>query len=347
MEYRNLGDSDIQVSRICLGSMTWGEQNTEAEAHAQLDFALDHEVNFVDTAEMYAVPPRAETYGLTESYIGSWFAKRGLRDRVVLATKVAGRGSRLSWIRGGTQLLDRPNILAAIEESLRRLRTDYIDLYQLHWPDRITNYFGQLNYPHVDKDEGAPISETVGALGELLRQGKIRSYGLSNETPWGVHRFLTEAQRQGVSPPVSIQNPYSLLNRAFEVGLSEFSHRAGVGLLAYSPLAFGVLTGKYEGQAAPPGARLTLFGSHFKRYTNPQALAAAAEYVALARRYQISPAQLALAFVNSRPFVTSNIIGATNLDQLRENVDSPGVTLSKEMIKEIERIFALYPNPAP
>ena len=347
MEYRKLGKTDLQVSSLCLGSMTWGEQNSEAEAHAQLDCALDQGINFVDTAEMYAVPPREETYGLTESAIGSWFAKGRARDRVVLATKVAGRSARMTWVRGGSQLLDRRNITAALEGSLSRLKTDYIDLYQLHWPDRITNYFGTLNYPHVDKDEGTPISETVAVLAELIRSGKIRHYGLSNETPWGLMRFITESARQNVPPPVSIQNPYSLLNRTFEVGLSEFSHREAVGLLAYSPLSFGLLSGKYAGGARPPNARLTLFGSHFKRYSNPEAQAGAEAYVALAERYALRPAQMALAYVTGRPFVTSCIIGATTLDQLNENIASSKITLSKELQKEIEKVFIAHPNPAP
>ena len=347
MEYRKLGRTELSVSALCLGTMTWGEQNTEQDAHRQLDYALDQGINFIDTAEMYAVPPREETYGLTESAIGSWLAQGARRDRVVVATKVAGRSARMTWVRGGTNVLDRTNITRALEDSLRRLKTDYIDLYQLHWPDRITNYFGQLNYPHVEKDSGTPIAETVSVLGDLIRAGKIRHYGVSNETPWGMMQYVAESKLQNVPPPVSIQNPYSLLNRSFEVGLAEVSHREGIGLLAYSPLSFGLLSGKYRNGERPAGARLTLFGSHFKRYTNPEAQAATDAYVKLAERYALKPAQMALAYVTGRPFVASNIIGATTMEQLKENVGSLGITLSKELLKEVEKIFTVHPNPAP
>lgn len=347
MELRNLGNSEIKVTALCLGTMTWGEQNTEADAHAQLDLAMEHGVNFVDTAEMYAVPPRQETYGLTETYIGTWLRKSAKRDRIVLASKVAGRSSRMTWVRDGKNQLDRKNITAALDGSLRRLQTDYIDLYQLHWPDRVTNYFGQLNYPYVDKDRGTPIAQTVAVMGELIAAGKIRAYGLSNETPWGVMQYVKEARAQGVPLPATIQNPFSLLNRSFEIGLAECTHNEGVGLLAYSPLAFGLLTGKYAGGQSPAGARLTLFGSHFKRYTNPEAAAAVEEYLTLAQKYGLSPAQLALSFVTTRPFVSSNIIGATSLEQLRENLGSTSIVITKEMQKEIDRIHTRHPNPAP
>ena len=264
MEYRRLGRTELRVSAICLGTMTWGEQNSEAEAHAQMDFALDRGVNFWDAAEMYPVPPRAETYGRTESYIGSWLAGRGGRDRIVLATKVAGPDPRLTYVRDGRLRLDRRNIEAALDASLARLRTDYVDLYQLHWPDRRTNVFGRLGYDGPADDGGTPVEETLAALGDLVRAGKVRHVGLSNETAWGTMRHLAMAEAGRGPRMVSVQNPYSLLNRSFEVGLAEVAAREQCGLLAYSPLGMGVLSGKYLDGAAPAGARLTRFG-HFRR----------------------------------------------------------------------------------
>ncbi len=346
MLYRQLGRTDLRVSALCLGTMTFGEQNTEQEAHAQLDRALAAGVNFIDTAEIYPVPPRSETQGRTESHIGSWLARRGCRDRVVLATKVAGPGDWLPYLRGGRNRLDRPNIETAIDASLRRLRTDVIDLYQLHWPDRKTNFFGRLGYEHDPADTGVPLLETLGVLDDLARQGKIRHVGLSNETPWGLMSVINLAERHGLPRPVSIQNPYNLLNRTFEIGLAEAALREDCGLLAYSPLAFGVLTGKYLDGARPPEARLTLF-SRFDRYSNPQGQAAAASYVALARKHGLDPAQMALAFVTSRPFVTSNIIGATSLRQLETDLASIDLSLSPELLEEIEQIHRGQPNPCP
>jgi aryl-alcohol dehydrogenase-like predicted oxidoreductase len=350
MEYRQLGHSDLKVSVISLGTMTWGEQNTEAEAHSQLDLALERGVNFIDTAEMYPVPPKPETQGRTEAYIGTWLAKGGKRDKIVLASKAAGPASdpkRPGHIRDGRPHFDRKNLTQALEDSLKRLKTDYLDLYQLHWPDRNANYFGQLAYPWQPDAEGStPIEETLAVLKEFVDAGKVRTIGLSNETPWGVAQFLNAAKNLGLPRVVSIQNPYSLLNRIYEIGLSEFSHREGVGLLAYSPLAFGVLSGKYLNGVRPAGARLTLF-DRFTRYNSAQAEAATAEYVALARKHGLPPAQLALAFVNTRPFVTSNIIGATSIAQLEENLGSIDVQLSPAVLAEIEAIHQRQPNPAP
>ncbi|WP_296806042.1 NADP(H)-dependent aldo-keto reductase [Thiocapsa sp.] len=346
MELRPLGRTDIRVSALCLGTMTFGEQNNEAEAHAQLDRALAVGINFIDTAEMYPVPPRAETIGRTEAYIGTWFASRGCRDRVVLASKVAGPGTWLPHLRGGKSRLDRANIVTALDGSLKRLQTDRIDLYQLHWPDRETNYFGKLGYSPVDDAHSVPLLETLEVLADQVRAGKIRHIGVSNETPWGLMRFLALANKHGLPRMVSIQNPYSLLNRSFEVGLAEVAVREDCGLLAYSPLGFGVLSGKYLDGARPAGARVTLF-ERFNRYSNPQAERATAEYVALARRHGLDPAQMALAWVTSRPFVTSNIIGATTPEQLEANLASADLTLSNEVIAEIEAIHTRQPNPAP
>ena len=349
MEYRKLGDTDLKVSVIGLGTMTWGEQNSEEDAHRQLDAALARGVNFIDTAEMYPVPPRPETQGLTERYIGTWLASRKVRDKVILATKIAGPARQPHnprHIRGEHNQFDRKNLTAALHDSLKRLQTDYVDLYQLHWPDRSTTTFGRTAYPWIDDAYTVPIEETLSVLAEFVREGKIRHIGVSNETPWGVAQFLRAAERLNLPRIVSIQNPYSLLNRTFENGLSEFSHRDGIGLLAYSPLAFGWLTGKYENGARPAGARITLF-ERFQRYSKPQAVKATSEYVALAKRHGLSPTQMALAFVNTRPFVTSTLIGATTLAQLDENIGSLDVKLSDELLAEIDKIHEAQPNPAP
>lgn len=350
MEYRKLGATDIDVSLIGLGTMTWGEQNSERDAHEQIDYALAQGVTLIDAAEMYPVPPRPETQGRTESYIGTWLAKNpAKRDKIVLATKIAGPARQPHnprHIRGEGNQFDRANLVEAVDGSLRRLQTDYIDLYQLHWPDRSTMTFGRTNYPWVDDSYTVPIEETLTALAELVKAGKIRHIGVSNETPWGVAQFLHAAEKLNLPKIVSIQNPYSLLNRTFEAGLSEFTHREGVGLLAYSPLAFGWLTGKYEGGARPAGARITLF-ERFARYSKPEAVAAASAYVALAKQHGITPTQMALAFINTRPFTTSNLVGATTLAQLTENIGSVDVTLSDDIIKDIEALHQKQPNPAP
>jgi aryl-alcohol dehydrogenase-like predicted oxidoreductase len=349
LKYRKLGRTDIDVSLIGLGTMTFGEQNSEADAHQQLDYALAHGVNLVDTAEMYPVPPKAETQGRTEAYIGSWIAKTKRRNEIVLASKIAGPvrdPKRPGHIRDGKTFLDRKNITAALDASLKRLQTDYLDLYQLHWPDRTTMTFGQSTYPWVDDEQTTPIQETLSVLQDFVRQGKIRHIGVSNETPWGVGQFLKHAESGSLPRIASIQNPYNLLNRVYEAGLSEFSHHEGVGLLAYSPLAMGMLCGKYLDGARPEGARLTLF-TRFTRYSSPQAEAATRDYVMLAREHGLSPTQMALAWINERPFVSSNLIGATNLEQLKENIESVDVTLSDDVVKGINAIHARQPNPAP
>ena len=346
MEYRNLGRTDIKVSVICLGTMTWGQQNSEAEAHEQLDAALDRGINFIDTAEMYSIPTRAETYGKTEEFIGNWIKARNNRDRFILATKVVGPGSWLPHIRDGNARLDRKNIETAVDQSLKRLQTDYIDLYQLHWPDRNTNYFGKLGYVHDASETPVPIEETLTVLGELVTAGKVRHIGLSNETPWGIMRFLEAAQSMNLPRVVSVQNPYNLLNRSFEVGCAEVAHREQVGLLAYSPIGFGVLSGKYINGARPDGARLTLF-ENYTRYTKPNAIKATEAYVALSRQHGMEPAQMALAYVNARSFVTSTIIGATSMDQLTADINSIELRLSPDVLEQIEEIHRRFPNPAP
>ncbi|WP_111497443.1 MULTISPECIES: NADP(H)-dependent aldo-keto reductase [Marinobacter] len=345
MQKRQLGRTDLDVSLICLGTMTWGEQNSEAEAFEQLDYATANGINFIDAAEMYPVPPRAETQGATETCLGNWLKQRGRRDDLVIASKVAGPGNGLDYLRDGPRLT-RPHIRAAVEDSLKRLQTDYIDLYQIHWPDRSTNFFGRLGYTHNPDEDATPIEETLQALDELVKEGKIRHIGLSNETAWGTMRYLQLAEQNGWPRPVSIQNPYSLLNRSFEVGLGEIAHREDVGLLAYSPLAFGVLSGKYLGGKQPEGARLTLF-ERFQRYNGERADAATQAYADVAAAHGLSLAQMALAYVNSRGFVTSNIIGATTMDQLRENVASEQVTLSEQALSDIESVHTEFTYPCP
>jgi aryl-alcohol dehydrogenase-like predicted oxidoreductase len=345
VETVRLGSSDLVVPRVCLGTMTFGEQNDEASAHAQLDFAFERGISFIDTAEMYAVPPRAETYGASERIVGSWLARKP-RERVILATKVAGPSRNLGWIRGGPPALDRANIRAAIEGSLARLRTDYIDLYQLHWPERNQPMFGQWIYDPAKERACTPILAQLEALAELVREGKVRAIGLSNEHPWGVCEFVRLAREHGLPRPATIQNAYSLLNRVFEYGLAEVCQREHVALLAYSPLAFGHLSAKY---AADPQAhgRLTLWAAFGQRYTKENVLPAVRAYADLARRKGLSPATLALAFVYRRRCVASTIIGATTLTQLRENLDAWDVVPDAETLDEIERIHLRYTNPAP
>lgn len=343
MDYRQLGRSDLKVSGICLGTMTFGQQNTEADGHAQLDMARDAGINFIDTAEMYAVPARAETYGATESIVGNWL-RRQARDRIVLATKIAGPARSLDWIRGGPPALDRANLRAALEGSLRRLRTDYVDLYQLHWPERNQPMFGQWQYDPAREAECTPIRAQLEALAELVAEGKIRYVGLSNEHPWGVMQFLRLADEYGLPRVVSIQNCYSLLNRVFEYGLVEICHREQVGVLPYSPLGFGHLTGKYLVDPAAPG-RLTEFESFGQRYTKPNVVPAVTAYAELARKHGFSPTELALAFVYRRWFVTSTIIGATSLAQLSENIAAWARSLDQELMAEIEAVHLRYTNP--
>jgi len=346
MKYNKLGRTDLQVSRLCLGTMTWGEQNNQAEAHAQLDAAVAAGINFIDTAEMYPVPPCAETYGHTETIIGHWLHQRGNRNSLILATKVMSRSDDLNYVRGGDNRLNRQHIEAALASSLDRLQTDYIDLYQLHWPDRRSNYFGRLGYQHDERDQPIPIEETLRVLADQVAAGKVRYLGLSNETPWGVMEFLRLAEKYQLPRVVTIQNPYSLLNRSFEVGLAEIALRENVGLLAYSPLGFGTLSGKYLHGRRPEGARLTLF-ERFSRYTNHQAQQAIEAYVNLARDHGLNPAQMALAYVNSRPFLTSTIIGATSLAQLQDNIASLDLTLADDIIAAIETIHRVHSNPCP
>lgn len=345
MEYRRLGRSDIEVSVICLGSMTWGEQNSEAEAFAQMDFALGQGINFIDTAEMYAAPARRETYGRTEEIIGNWLAARGGRDRIVLATKVAGPSDRLDYMRGGRTRLNKRHITAAIDGSLERLKTDYVDLYQLHWPDRPVKVFGALGHDHREGQE-TPPEETLEALGELVQAGKVRQVGLSNETPWGVMRFLALAEAGRGPRMVSVQNPYSLLNRSFEIRLAEVALREDCGLLAYAPIAAGALTGKYLNDQRPAGARFTLFPDN-RRYMGAQGQAATAAYVGLAREHGLDPAQMALAYVLGRPFLTSAIVGATSVAQLENNLQAQDLVLSPEVLSAIEALHEVYTYPCP
>lgn len=346
MKYRQLGNTDLKISQICLGSMTWGEQNSEAEGHQQLDYAVSQGVNFIDTAEMYPVPPNAQTYSRTETIIGNWLRSRTDRDKLVIATKVAAHSERMLHIRNGGVRLDRSNIEAAVDASLTRLQTDYIDLYQTHWPDRDTNCFGTLNYFHAPEKDHVPIAETLEVLNDLVKIGKVRNIGVSNETPWGVSEHLRLSREHGWNRIASIQNPYNLLNRTFEIGLSEFVHRGKISLLAYSPTAMATLSGKYLNNSQPGGARLTLFPD-YRRYKTPEAGPAIEKYVSLAHNAGLHPLQMALAYVNSRPFVTSTIIGATSMEQLKMNLASVNIELPKDIIKSIEKIHVQHPNPCP
>ena len=346
MKYKKLGDTDLKVSLICLGTMTWGEQNTQEEGFEQMDFALEKGVNFFDTAELYAIPPKAKTYGKTEEIIGNWFKIKKNRKKIILASKIAGPG--LKWIRGGGSQYSPKNIEEALHNSLKRLQTDYIDLYQLHWPERNTNYFGDLDYEHDEKEKSWNSFESIlNTLKKFIDQGKIRYIGLSNETPWGFSKYLEIAKEKNLPKVVSVQNPYSLVNRTYEVGMSEISIRERAGLLAYSPLAVGYLTGKYRNKKIPKNSRLDLFYENYPRYHNGRTYEAVDEYFKISEKYKISLSQLALAFVNSRDFVTSNIIGATTMEQLQENIDSINITLNENVMNEINLIHEKIPNPAP
>lgn len=352
MDMRRLGRTDIHVSKICLGTMTWGQQNTEEEGHAQIEMALDYGVNFLDTAEMYSVPAREETYGRTEEIIGSWLKKNGKRKDVVIASKVAGPMPTLKHIRphlhrDGRNDLDRKSVLEACDASLKRLGTDYIDLYQVHWPSRRTNFFGALRFRPTEGETPVPLEETLSAMQELVDAGKVRAIGLSNETPWGVSHALSLSELTQVPRVASVQNPYNLLNRSYEVGLAEISLKEDCGLLAYSPLASGFLTGKYMNGARPEGARFTLFSGTFGRYLNEGGEAAMEKYVTLARSHGLDPAQMANAFVNMQPFLTSNIIGATTMEQLKTALDTHDMVLPKDLIKEINKIETQHPMPCP
>lgn len=343
MKYNRLGQSDLLVSELCLGSMTFGEQNSEADAHRQLDEAVSRGINFIDTAEMYPVPPRAATYSRTEEYIGRWLKHRA-RDQLIIATKVAGPARGYDWIRGGSRVTP-DQIHTAIDDSLKRLQTDYVDLYQIHWPDRNVPMFGQTNYSPEAERETVPIEAQLTALAELVQLGKVRYIGLSNETPWGLAQFLRAAESLGLPSITTLQNAYSLINRTYEVALAEFCHREQVSLLAYSPLGFGVLSGKYLTNNA--SGRITLYPNFGQRYAKPNVTLAVAAYADLARRTGFSPAMLALAFVRSRWFVASTILGATTIEQLQENIDSAQVTLTPDVLQEIEAIHLRYPSPAP
>lgn len=347
MEYRRLGRTDINVSLISLGTMTFGEQNTEQDGHQQMDFALERGVNFWDTAEMYAVPPRKETYGATESIIGSWLkANPGKRDKIVLASKIAGPDQRLTYVRGGKLGFDRANIKAAIDASLKRLNTDYIDLYQLHWTERSTNNFGRLAYQHIPDETFTPFAEVLASFDEEIKAGRLRAIGLSNESAWGTMRWLTESERCKLPRMASVQNSYSLINRAFETGLAEVAHREDCGLLAYSPLGMGALSGKYLDGSAGPEDRLNKY-PHFKRYRGAHADPSTTKYVELARSHGLDPAQMALAFVLSQPFMTSAIIGATTMDQLRNSIAAAQVTLPPDVLTGIESIHRDHTYPCP
>lgn len=343
MNYQKLPNSNLRVSELCLGTMTYGDQNSIADAHQQLDYALAQGINFIDTAEMYPVPPRAETQARTEDYIGQWL-KQQARDKLVIATKVTGPARGFSWIRGGPRV-SRAHIEEAVVASLRRLQTDYIDLYQIHWPDRNVPMFGQSSFDPASERDTTPIVEQLAVFADLIRAGKIRYIGLSNETPWGVSQFVHHAVQAGLPRVITIQNAYNLINRVFEYGLAEICYREHIGLLAYSPLGFGVLSAKYQ----TPGARgrLTLFPGFGQRYNKPNVPEAVAAYSALARKLGMTPTGMALAFVRSRNFVASTIIGATTLDQLKENIESVNLKLTADALQEIAAIHARFPNPAP
>lgn len=345
MKFVPLGNSHIQVSSICLGSMTFGQQNTEAEAHEQLNFAFSRGINFIDVAEMYPVPSRAETTGRTEQYVGSWL-KRQTRDKVILATKATGPARSLGWIRDGQLSFTRANLRRALEGSLKRLQTDYVDLYQLHWPDRNVPMFGGYHFDPGQERETVSLRETLETLAEFIKEGRVRAWGPSNETPWGLMNYLRLADELGLPRPVSVQNAYSLLNRTWENGLAEIGYREKVSLLAYSPLGFGFLTGKYLKDPRSSG-RANLFSDFAQRYKKPNTAKAVAAYVDLAEQHGLTPTQLSLAFVYQCWCVGSTIIGATSMAQLQENVDAADVTLSPEVLQAVERIHLEYPNPAP
>ena len=345
MKYTTLPNTDIQVSKICLGTMTFGQQNTEAEGHAQMDYALEQGVNFFDTAEMYSVPARQETYGSTERILGTWFQKTGNRDKVVLASKIAGPNPNFTYMREKNDFSPE-SIQYALDKSLERLQTDYIDLYQLHWPERKTNFFGQRGFKVQDDAWEDNIHAVLETLNGFIQQGKIKHIGLSNETPWGIMRFLEESKYHNLPRIKTVQNPYSLLNRLYENGSAEIGIRENVGLLAYSPMAFGVLSGKFLTGEAHPNARINLF-PQFSRYNSEQSAAATRLYNEIAQQNGLTLTQLALAFIEQQPFVTSTIIGATTMEQLKENIDTINVTLGEELLQAIDGVQAKIPDPAP
>ena len=345
MKYKKLGTTDLDVSLICLGTMTWGTQNSEKDAFEQMDYSIAQGVNFFDTAELYSVPPNSESYGKTEVMIGNWFEKRKNREKVILASKVAGPGCK--WIRDGRNSFDEKTSGEAIDGSLKRLKTDYIDLYQLHWPERSTNYFGQRDYT-IDSNEGKwnSFESILEALEKFIKKGKIRFIGMSNETPYGFSKYIELSKNRNLPRMMSVQNPYNLVNRTYEVGMAEISIREKCGLLVYYPLATGALSGKYRNGKMPKNSRQALFKG-WERHLNPLAMKAYEEYYKLAKEHDMTMVQLAQAFVNTRPFVTSNIIGATNMTQLKENIDSVKIELTKEIIDKINNIHNNNPNPSP
>jgi len=345
MNYKKLGNTDLDVSTICLGTMTWGEQNTQVEGFEQMDFALDQGVNFWDTAEIYSIPPREETFGSTEKIIGNWFEKTKKRDKVILASKVCG--PMREYVRGGGNQFGKKNITEALEGSLKRLKTDYIDLYQLHWPERNTNFFGKLGYEHNDDDEWTKFEDILESLKKFIEEGKIREVGLSNETPWGVYKCLQVSKENNLPKMMSVQNPYNLLNRTYEIGLAEISIREEVGLLAYSPLASGYLTGKYRNNQMPKNSRLERDGDFWTRYDKPNTAKAVDAYFEIAKKNNIDFTQMSLKFCEIQPFVTSVIIGATTMDQLKTNIESVNINLTEEVINEINEVQNIYPNPCP
>ena len=348
MNHKKLPGTDITVPTITLGTMTWGTQNTEAQAHEQLDYTMSRGLNFIDTAEMYPIPPKSEYQGNTEKFIGTWIAARGKRDDFVLASKVATsdiiRTRALG--RGGRTRYDREGIRSALEGSLERLQTDYLDLYQVHYPERRTNFFGARGYVHSENDDATPIEETLAALDELVKEGKVRAIGVSNENPWGINEYLRIAREKGYTKISTTQNQYSLTSRLYEVGLAEIGIREDVGLLVYSPLSMGVLSGKYLGGARPEGARFSLWERNGARYNSDAAQPAVEQYVAIAKKHGIDPSAMAIAFAASRPFVTSAIFGATTMDQLKNNIDAGDLELSPEILAEIETVHAAIPDPA-
>ena len=345
MKFKKLGNTDLDVSLICLGTMTWGTQNTEKDAFEQMDYSVSQGVNFFDTAEIYSVPPTSDSYGKTEVMIGNWFEKRKNRDKIILASKVAGPGC--DWIRGGGNNFDEKKIGEAIDGSLKRLKTDYIDLYQLHWPERSTNFFGRRDYSYNNKEgEWNSFENILDALGKYIKSGKIRYIGMSNETPYGLSRYLEISKNKGAPRMMSVQNPYSLVNRTYEIGMSEISIRQKCGLLVYYPLAAGALSGKYRNGEMPKKSRMALFKG-WERHLNPLAMRAYDEYYKLAKDFNLTMVQLAQSFVNSRPFVTSNIIGATPMEQLKENIDSVNIDFTDEMMERVDKIHNENPNPSP
>ena len=346
MKYKKLGNTDLDVSTICLGTMTWGEQNTQDEGFEQMDYALDQGVNFWDTAEIYSIPPREETFGRTEEIIGNWFEKSKKRDKVILASKVCG--PMREYVRGGGNQFGEKNMTKALEGSLKRLKTDYIDLYQLHWPERNTNFFGKLGYEHNNEDsEWTKFEDILENLKKFIDQGKIRHVGLSNETPWGLSKFLEISKNKNLPRMLSVQNPYNLLNRTYEVGLAEMSVREQSGLLAYSPLACGYLSGKYRNKQLPKGSRIALHKDFWTRYSKPNAEKAIETYYKIAKKFKLNLAQMSLKFLEIQPFVTSVIIGATTMEQLKTDIESVNINLTDEIINEINQVQKIYPNPCP